>query len=424
MTCSAWRPSAPSCPASGSCRPRACWSPGRRRACWSTGPWCTAWWRPRAARTSPAACRTTAATRHSRPGTRPRRRTRTAWQRFRAEYLAGDEASYQQAVRRFTGTGRAAEPAAAVSGPGEPARDGRQAPAPDADPGRGLRGGVRRGLARRRRHPGQPDGPDPHPGRPAGPAHLRARPAALRRRGLPARPGQASSVIEGWLPYRSVFTMVAAGRRHVMMGAAQLDRFGNQNISCIGDWARPEGPAARRARRARQHHQPPGQLLGAPALPPGASSSGSTWSAASATTGPRAWAPQAARFHELRVVVTNLAVLDFRTPRITPCGCARCTRASPSATSPPPPASRWPCRTRCRSPGCPAPDELALIRDELDPAGATARPGARVIRTPLTEPARHRLPGHPDRDGVRVRAPGWRRPRPGPAGSASSRRRR
>jgi len=45
--------------------------------------------------------------------------------------------------------------------------------------------------------------------------------------------------VEGWLPYRQVFTMLAAGRRHVMMGAAQIDRYGNQNISCIGDWRRP-----------------------------------------------------------------------------------------------------------------------------------------------------------------------------------------
>src|SRR5262247_2345920 len=75
----------------------------------------------------------------------------------------------------------------------------------------------------------------------------------------------AGRVTEGWLPYRSVFTMVAAGRRHVMMGAAQIDRFGNQNISGIG-YDRAAG-------------------LG----------------------------PQAARFHELRVVVTNLATLDFQT---------------------------------------------------------------------------------------------------------------
>src|ERR1700676_1347907 len=50
----------------------------------------------------------------------------------------------------------------------------------------------------------------------------------------------ADGNVEGWLPYAKVFTMVAAGRRHVMMGAAQIDRYGNQNISCIGDWARPK----------------------------------------------------------------------------------------------------------------------------------------------------------------------------------------
>src|SRR6516165_2091815 len=48
-------------------------------------------------------------------------------------------------------------------------------------------------------------------------------------------PGDPDGVTEGWLPYRNVFTMLAAGLRQVMMGAAQLDRFGNQNISCIGD---------------------------------------------------------------------------------------------------------------------------------------------------------------------------------------------
>src|SRR3712207_1583408 len=40
--------------------------------------------------------------------------------------------------------------------------------------------------------------------------------------------------------YRStVFDVVAAGRRHVMMGASQIDRYGNQNISAIGDWHKP-----------------------------------------------------------------------------------------------------------------------------------------------------------------------------------------
>ena len=125
--------------------------------------------------------------------------------------------------------------------------------------------------------------------------------------------GSAGRVTEGWLPYRSVFTMVAAGLRHVMMGAAQIDRFGNQNISCIGDWRRPRA-----------------QLLGVRGAP------GNTVNHPVSYWVPRhsrrvfvervdmvsgigydragALGPQAARFHELRVVVTNLAVLDFQTP--------------------------------------------------------------------------------------------------------------
>ena len=110
--------------------------------------------------------------------------------------------------------------------------------------------------------------------------------------------------VEGWLPYAKVFTMVAAGRRHVMMGAAQIDRFGNQNISCIGDWARPKA-----------------QLLGVRGAP------GNTVNHAVSY-----WVPWHSRrvfvsnvdmvcgvgydrgATDLRVVVTNLAVLDFETP--------------------------------------------------------------------------------------------------------------
>ncbi|GHD97760.1 CoA-transferase subunit beta [Streptomyces alanosinicus] len=45
--------------------------------------------------------------------------------------------------------------------------------------------------------------------------------------------------VEGWLPYRKHLELVTGGRRHVMMGASQIDRYGNQNISCVGDWAKP-----------------------------------------------------------------------------------------------------------------------------------------------------------------------------------------
>jgi acyl CoA:acetate/3-ketoacid CoA transferase beta subunit len=52
--------------------------------------------------------------------------------------------------------------------------------------------------------------------------------------------GSKEKLVEGWIPFRSVFDTVWSGRRHVMMGATQIDRFGNQNISVIGDWTKPK----------------------------------------------------------------------------------------------------------------------------------------------------------------------------------------
>jgi acyl CoA:acetate/3-ketoacid CoA transferase beta subunit len=50
----------------------------------------------------------------------------------------------------------------------------------------------------------------------------------------------APGPVEGWMPFRTVFDLVWAGRRHAMMIPSQLDRFGNMNISAIGeDFTRP-----------------------------------------------------------------------------------------------------------------------------------------------------------------------------------------
>jgi acyl CoA:acetate/3-ketoacid CoA transferase beta subunit len=49
-----------------------------------------------------------------------------------------------------------------------------------------------------------------------------------------------ADVVEGWIPFRKVFDVVAYGKRHVMMGATQVDRHGNQNISAIGDFQQPK----------------------------------------------------------------------------------------------------------------------------------------------------------------------------------------
>jgi acyl CoA:acetate/3-ketoacid CoA transferase beta subunit len=49
----------------------------------------------------------------------------------------------------------------------------------------------------------------------------------------------ASGAIEGWMPFGRVFETLAWGRRHVVMGANQVDRYGNQNISAFGPLQRP-----------------------------------------------------------------------------------------------------------------------------------------------------------------------------------------
>ena len=120
-------------------------------------------------------------------------------------------------------------------------------------------------------------------------------------------------VAEGWLPFRQIFTTLAAGRRHIMMGASQIDRFGNQNISCIGDWTRPKA-----------------QLIGVRGAPGNSVNHPVSYWIPRHTR--RVFVEQAdmvcgvgydrvaglsetiRRQHDLRAVITNLAVLDFGGP--------------------------------------------------------------------------------------------------------------
>jgi len=48
-----------------------------------------------------------------------------------------------------------------------------------------------------------------------------------------------ANVVEGWLPFRLTFDVVWAGRRHVVMGASQVGRNGDTNISSIGPFEKP-----------------------------------------------------------------------------------------------------------------------------------------------------------------------------------------
>lgn len=49
----------------------------------------------------------------------------------------------------------------------------------------------------------------------------------------------APGAVEGWMPFGRVFETLAWGRRHVVMGANQIDRYGNQNLSAFGPLQHP-----------------------------------------------------------------------------------------------------------------------------------------------------------------------------------------
>ncbi len=137
--------------------------------------------------------------------------------------------------------------------------------------------------------------------------------AAFAANPLPPEADPKDAVVEAWNPYAQMFSVLWNGKRHVMMGATQVDRYGNQNIACIGDW-----------------HKPKAQLLGFRGAP------GNTINHTTSYWVPnhnpkvlvenvdvvcgvgydraRELGEHGSRFHEIRRVVTNLGVLDFETP--------------------------------------------------------------------------------------------------------------
>ncbi|MFD9037101.1 MULTISPECIES: CoA-transferase [Streptomyces] len=176
--------------------------------------------------------------------------------------------------------------------------------------------------------------------------------------------------VEGWLPYRRHLALVTGGRRHVMMGASQIDRYGNQNISCVGDWAQP--------RR---------QLLGVRGAPVNTLNNPTSYwipkhsrrvfvekvdMVCGVGYDRVAEHPAAARYHHLPRVVSDLGVFDFATPdhamRLVSLHpgvtVERVEEATGFALAVP---DEVPC-TRA-----PTEDELRLIREVIDPENTRAR---------------------------------------------------
>jgi acyl CoA:acetate/3-ketoacid CoA transferase beta subunit len=181
--------------------------------------------------------------------------------------------------------------------------------------------------------------------------------------------GSSDEVVEGWIPFRRVFDVVAWGKRHVMMGASQLDRHGNQNISAIGDWTRPDR-----------------QLLGVRGAPGNTVNNRTSYwvprhsprvfveqvDVVSGVGPARARDAGAGRFHDIHRIVTDLAVLDVGGPG----GTVRLRSVHPGVTvdevheatgfdlAVPDDVS---------STREPRMDEIVLIREVLDPRGLRDR---------------------------------------------------
>jgi acyl CoA:acetate/3-ketoacid CoA transferase beta subunit len=177
--------------------------------------------------------------------------------------------------------------------------------------------------------------------------------------------GEAADVVEGWLPFRRVFDVVAHGKRHVVMGATQVDRHGNQNISCIGSFAQPNR-----------------QLLGARGAPGNTvNNRTSYWVPRHSPrvfvervdmvsgVGPsraKAAGPAASRYNDIHRVVTNLGVLDLAGPGDT----LRLVSVHPGVTAD---EVRQASGCDVHVPGevpetrLPTMEELVLIREVLDP---------------------------------------------------------
>ena len=177
--------------------------------------------------------------------------------------------------------------------------------------------------------------------------------------------------IESHMPYRKVFDVVWSGRRNLIMMASQIDRTGNQNISAIGDWAKPKA-----------------QLVGVRGAPGNTVNHPTSYWVPNHST--RSFVdqvdvvcgvgyaravsagPSATRFHQIRHVVSNLGVFDFETPEHV----MRLRSVHPGVTV----------EEIVEATGfalvipddvpytrLPTPEELALIRDVLDPRGLRDR---------------------------------------------------
>jgi acyl CoA:acetate/3-ketoacid CoA transferase beta subunit len=187
-----------------------------------------------------------------------------------------------------------------------------------------------------------------------------------------AVPPAGDRVYETWNPYRRMFDVVWSGRRHVMMGATQVDRFGNQNIAALG------GTPTRPKTQLLGFRGAPGNTINdvtsywVPAHGPKVFVEAVDVVAGVGYDRAAALGEQAARFHEIRRVVSNLGVFDFETPNHS----MRVRSLHPGVTADDVVAATgfslvFP--DDVPTTRLPTPEELRLLDEVIDPAGTRHR---------------------------------------------------
>lgn len=124
----------------------------------------------------------------------------------------------------------------------------------------------------------------------------------------------AEPIIEGWMPYSRTFDLLWSGRRHAMVGPVQIDRFGQANISVIGDYAKPKTALIGvRGYPGNSIHHPNSFFV--PNHSKRVFVAGEVDMVGAVGYNPKRW-PSGVKpeWLDIRVIVTDLAVLDLRGP--------------------------------------------------------------------------------------------------------------
>ena len=173
---------------------------------------------------------------------------------------------------------------------------------------------------------------------------------------------------EGWMSYARTFDNIYGGKRHALVAPVQIDRFGQTNISTIGDRARPKAALLGvRGYPGNSINHANSYFL--PSHDPRALVAGEVDFVCSVGYNPARWPDgKPPQFLDLRRIVTNLAVLDFlgRDHAI------RVRSLHPGITfDEVQAATGFPLERPSDIPATPAPtpEQLRLIRETLDPHG-------------------------------------------------------